>query len=315
MQWVTGMDILRIDATGGEIDPDDLRRLTRAASALAPGRPVTVLVHGFRYDPACPAVDPHRFIYAADRPGSGRYLSWVRHLGFRPGNPDAGLCIALGWSARGTLRAAHRRAGHTGRALATLIRCVHDARPGTRVGAIGHSLGARVILSALPYLPPHHLFRAVLLSPAAFRDDTTDAVDSPAGRTAEIISVTSGENKIFDLCLELLGSGGTRASVGHALGQAFRNWTDVRLDDAPTLNALTSLGFPVGPRRDRICHWSAYRRAGVFALYRALLTDPEPLSFATLAAALPQATPIRRSAPTYSPGRTFPLPFRRGTPS
>jgi Alpha/beta hydrolase of unknown function (DUF900) len=315
MQWVTDMDILRIDVAGGEIDPDDLHRVARATSALGPDRPVTFLVHGFRYDPACPGVDPHRFIYSADTAGSGRYLSWVRHLGFRAGNTDAGLCIALGWPARGTLRGAHQRAGQTGRALAVLIRSVHQARPGTRVGAIGHSLGARVILSALPYLPPHHLSRAVLLSPAAFRDDTTDAVDSPAGRTAEIISVTSRENDVFDLCMELLASGGTRASVGHVLGQTFRNWTDVRLDDAPTLTALASLGFPVSPRSRRVCHWSAYRRAGVFALYRALLTDPARLAFTTLAAALPPAGPVRRSAPPSWPVLTFPLPFRRGTPS
>jgi Alpha/beta hydrolase of unknown function (DUF900) len=315
MQWVTGVNILRIDVSGGEIDPEDLHRLNRAASALAPDGPVTFLVHGFRYDPACPAVDPHRFIYAADTPGSGRYLSWVRHLGFRPGCPDAGLCIALGWPARGTLRAAHRRAGQTGRALATLIRAVQQVRPGTRISAIGHSLGARVILSALPYLPPHHLFRAVLLSPAAFRDDTTDAVDSPGGRTTEIISITSRENNFFDLCMELLASGGTRASVGHGLGQSMRNWTDVRLDDGPTLRALASLGFPVGPRSRPVCHWSAYRRPGVFALYRALLTDPAPLAFATLAAALPQAASARWPRLRAGPKMTFPLPFRRGTPS
>jgi hypothetical protein len=315
MQWATGMDILRIDVSGGEIDRGDLRRLTGAASALAPDRPVTFLVHGFRYDPACPAVDPHRFIYAADTAGSGRYLSWVRHLGFRPGQPDAGLCIAVGWPARCTLAAAHRRAGQNGHALAALIRCVHDARPTARINAIGHSLGARVILSALPYLPPHHLSRAVLLSAAAFRDDTADAVDSPAGRSAEFISVTSRENDFFDLCMELLVSGGTRASVGHGLGQSLRNWTDVRLDDAPTLQALASLGFPIGPRSRPVCHWSAYRRAGVFALYRALLTDAAPLPLAALAAVLPQARSARWSRLLAPPRVSFPLPFRRGTPS
>ncbi len=304
------MGILRIDVAGAVPAERDLDRIDRAARALPPGAPVTFLVHGFRYLPGHPFHDPHAHIFSQEPGGGGRSLSWVRHLGHRGTNPPPGLVVAFGWNGRGTIWAAHARARPAGHALGRLIQTVRSASPGRRINAIGHSLGARVILSALPALGPGDLERAVLLSAAVFRDEARAGMESPAGRATEVINVTSRENDLFDFCMEAVVGGGLRASVGHGLGQSVRNWVDVQLDKPSVQRGLAALGFPVHDRSRRICHWSTFRRPGVFALYRALLTDPVPLPFSLLADCLPEGQSARWSRLLAPPSRIMALPPR-----
>ncbi|MFN0116399.1 MAG: hypothetical protein ACKVPY_17140 [Paracoccaceae bacterium] len=282
------MGILRIDILGEGPGAADLARLDEAVLALPPGAPVTFLVHGYRYEPGHAAHDPHRHIFSSEPGGAGRSLSWVRHLGFRGAEGQGGLAVALGWRARGTIWQAHRATAGASAALAGLLGRVALVSPGRRCGAMGHSLGARVILGALPLAAPGSLSRAVLLSAAAFRGETLAAVDTLAGRVCEFVNVTSRENDLFDFIMEVLVAGGARASIGLGIGRTVANWVDVQLDDPRVLDALEGMGFPVHPPAGRVCHWSSFRRPGVFALYRALLTDPEPLPFARLAARLPE---------------------------
>jgi hypothetical protein len=281
------MGILRIDLVDGNPGWVDLARLDEAILALRPGVPVTFLVHGYRYEPGHRHHDPHRHIFSAEPGGAGRSLSWVRHLGFRGPDAPPGLAIAVGWKARGTIWAAHRACDGAARGLAALIARVAQVSPGRRVTAIAHSLGARVILSALPRLPAHALHRAVLMSAAALRGETLAALDTPAGRACEFVNVTSRENDLFDLCMEVFVAAGLRASIGLGIGRGVPNWVDVQLDDPAVLRALDRLGFPVDAGARRVCHWSTFRRPGVFALYRALLCDPVPLPFAVLTHSLP----------------------------
>jgi hypothetical protein len=309
------MGILRIDLVGGTPGAVDLTRLDEAVSALPAGVPVTFLVHGFRYEPGHPHHDPHRHIFSAEPGGAGRSLSWVRHLGFRGPDAPPGLAVAVGWNARGTIWAAHDACAVAARGLAQLIARVAAVSPGRRVTAIAHSLGARVILQSLPRLPSNALHRAVLMSAAAFRGETLAALDTPAGRSCEFVNVTSRENDLFDLCMEVFVAAGLRASIGLGIGRAVPNWVDVQLDDPAVLRALDRLGFPVDAGARRVCHWSTFRRPGVFALYRALLCDPVPLPFARLAQSLPDRQWARWTRLLALPGVEALLPRGGNQPS
>jgi hypothetical protein len=219
--------------------------------------------------------------------------------------------IALGWQARGTIWAAHRASDGAATGLAAIVARIRSQRADLRIGAIGHSLGARVILRALPRLVPGALDRAVLLSAAAFRDETARCLAAPAGAKVEIVNVTSRENDLFDLLTECLLPGGLSGSIGGGLGVPAANWIDLQIDHPQVIRGLARIGFPVGAPVRRICHWSAYRRAGVFALYRALLTGPARLPLARLAAVLPDRQSPRWSRILSWPAPALPLPFAR----
>jgi hypothetical protein len=130
-----------------------------------------------------------------------------------------------------------------------------------------------------------------------------------------VVNVTSRENDLFDLCMEVVVAAGLRASIGLGIGRAVPNWVDVQLDDPRVLRALDGLGFAVHPRARRICHWSTFRRPGVFALYRALLCDPAPLPFAVLAARLPARQRARWTRLLALPGVDLLLPRGGDQPS
>ena len=307
------MTILRVDIRGDRPVPADLSRLDAALDAAPERVPLTLMLHGFRYAPDDPRHNPHDHILGPVG-GPGRSLSWPRHLGFREGR-GPGLAIALGWYARGTIWDAHATSSDAAEAFAWLLTRLHLRSPRRRIVAIGHSLGARVILRALPGVPPGALSRAVLLSAAAFRAETQAALDSPAGAAAGFVNVTSRENDLFDAMLEMMLPGSASGSIGHGLGTYAPNWIDLQLDHPEVIRGLARLGFPVGPPARRICHWSAYRRPGVFALYRALLTDPVLMPLELLAEALPTTQEPRWTRLLALPWVNWPLPFRRGASS
>lgn len=280
--------------------------LSEALDRLPPGSPVVVMIHGYKFSPRRRQHTPHRHILAL-RPGidDPRVVSWPRHLGFGKGDPNEGLAIAFGWEARRTIWQAYAEAGRAGRALAELIETI-DAR-GARANIIAHSLGARVALAALPHLRRGAVRRAVLLSAAEFTSSAQSALDSPAGRWAEIINITSGENTLFDLLLH----GFVRPHrpfdrpVGAGLGGVAPNWLDMRIDRPDTRDALAGLGFRIPAPERRVCHWSGYLRPGMFALHRALIRQPERTAIARLRAVLPD---VSVSGP-FRPQRNTGLPL------
>ena len=91
-------------AAGGPVLP-----ALRQALATDPG-PVTIMVHGFRYQPGHPVHCPHETLFSlgADRRSPG-VDSWPRRLGLR-GRHGEGIGIGFGWPSRGGLRAVHARA-------------------------------------------------------------------------------------------------------------------------------------------------------------------------------------------------------------
>ena len=140
---------------------------------------------------------------------------------------------------------------------------------------------------------------------------------TPAGRAAEFINITTRENDLFDALLEHLIRPRDRQDrgLGHGLPAPAANWLDIQIDQAAALAGLAALGFVIAPPRRRICHWSAYQRPGLFALYRALLTRPGAIPLALLRAHLPQAHDPRWSRLFAVPPLALPLPLLRNASS
>lgn len=281
-QW---MPVVRINA---DSEPSaDLWRLVRA---LPQGAPIIVMIHGYRYSPSQPANDPHRHILSLDpQPVARRVFSWPRGLGFGTEDPGEGLALAFGWEARGSLGTAYGRAAAAGEFLARLVTkaAVEAKRP---VALIGHSLGARVALQALRHAGAGSISRAILLTGAEFRDIAEGIMASRSGQRAEILNITSRENDLFDFAAEVWLGYGRRQALGFGLGKPLRNWVDIQIDHAGTLDALNGMGFPVDRTPLRLSHWTPYLRRGLFDFYRTALCHPWALPLPLLHTRLPGRT-------------------------
>lgn len=261
------MPLLQVNM-GSEGLAYDRAALRQALDDLPPGAPVVILIHGFKYAPGVPGHCPHETILAprAAR-GHWKVMSWPRHLGM---GEDA-LILALGWPATGTIWRAYRQAGETGRALAALIAAI-----GRPVHMLGHSLGARVALSALTHAPAGSIGRLVLIAGAELRAGARAAMAAPAGAMAEVLNVTSGENTAFDLMLEtVLGFRGR--AIGAGLPD-LPGWTDIAVDTPASRARLARLGHRIGAPARRVCHWGLYLRPGLVPLYGAVIRGELPLS-------------------------------------
>jgi len=272
--------------------------LRGALAALPPGAPVVVMVHGRGYAPGHRAHCPHALLFTAARDGGpGRILSWPRRLGLA-GSAIAerrGLAVGLGWNGRGDIWTAAAAAERTAPELARLVTLMRRLDPARPVDLVGHSLGARVILGALPRLHAGAVGRVILLAGAEFAARAEAALDTPAGRLAEVVNVLSRENDLFDWGFETaLAPLSGRRALGAGLGH-LANAVDVQIDGRATARALARLGFRLAPPDLRVCHWSVYLRPGVFPLYRALIHQRDELTLDRLRAALGTAPEPRWS--------------------
>ena len=315
MLWGHGMPLVQVNISGDRLDGENEVRASLAA-ALAGRRadtPVILLLHGYKFSPHCSAHDPHTHILSMEPRRCWKAVSWPRKLGLGRGEANEPLCIAVGWEARGTLWQAYRRAETAGAGLAALIALIKGIAPGVPVQALAHSLGARVVLSALGHLPAGAMDRAVLLAAAELRSRAAIALDCPAGQRLDVLNVTSGENLFFDALLtwliaphawgeRSLGAGLAHAERGMEPTEGMR-WLDLQIDDAGHRAALAALGYPIPAPDRRICHWSVYLRTGLFDVYRAVLTGALPQC--RLSAALPAPMPLR----VGPPGPALPLPM------
>ncbi len=288
---------------GGDLDA----ALAEALADLPEDAPVLVLIHGYRFSPFSDTRSPHSHILSlTPRNGCWKALSWPRHLGFHRPAAQAGLCIAFGWEARGSLWRAWDAADAAGAVLADLI----GRMRGRRIEVVAHSLGARVALAAFPALEAGSVGRMVLMAAAEFQSTALERMQSPAGCTAEVINITSRENDLFDLMLEWTiraPVAGDRA-LGAGLPESGANWLDIQIDCATTRSRLTYFGYRVPAPKRRVCHWSAYLRPGLFALYRDLIRSPEALPLAVLRHHLPPVTAPRWSRLLEWPSLSLPIP-------
>ena len=132
-----------------------------------------------------------------------------------------------------------------------------------------------------------------------------------AGQTAEFVNITTRENDLFDLLLEwsVRAPNAGDLSLGLGLAEPAGNWLDVQIDHGATLKALAALGHRIAAPERWICHWSAYLRPGLFALYRALLSGSDCLPLARLRAHLPGGKQPRWSRIRQWPSLRQPLPL------
>lgn len=303
------MAILRVNADGAapvlHRSPRPVGPVLRQVLNRQPG-PVTVLLHGYKYRPGQDC--PHEQIFALAPGGQlSRVISWPRHLGYGQDRAAPGVLVCFGWDARGSVQTAYGRAAEAGRALAGLIRQIRACDPERGVHVLSHSMGARVALQALPHLPGGALGRMILMAAAEYAGAVRATLDTPAGRSAQVVHVTSRENDLYDFLLERTVTPARRGD--RALGtqeDRLPNLRNLWLDHAGTLDALARLGYRIAPPQRRICHWSPYLRPGVFGLYQALLSGQ--LSMPQLDAALPAAAHSRWSRLRPSLRLALPLP-------
>ncbi len=295
------MPIAIVNAHGTIPAPQTPATFLSQLAALPDDAPVVIMLHGYRYSPSHQRASPHHFILSPTGQ-RGRTRSWPRRMGFGQRWAQSGLCIAFGWEADGTLWQAYKEAANASLALSQLILTVQSIHPGP-VSIIAHSLGARVALGALPHLPARAVARMVLLAGAEFQSTATAALETPAGRTTEVLNVTSRENDIYDFLFErLLAPLSLRArSIG--AGLALPNAVTLQIDCPAHRSALRALGYPTAEPARLMCHWSAYTRPGMFPFYRAFLRRPASLPLAILRHTLPTTI-----APRWSRLRIIPLP-------
>lgn len=303
------MPLLKINSDGAHIAPEAIDSLYAALRDLPQDAPVMICLHGYKFSPSLSEHDPHDHILALD-PGIAcrKAVSWPRALGFGSNRTEEGLCIALGWEARGSIWQAYAQARETGEALARLIWACD--RP---VSLIGHSLGARVALSALPLVPSGSVDRVVLMAAAEFRTTAQIALASEAGQAAEFLNISSRENDLFDLLFEcaLPPDHGVSRSLGSGLGDRRRNWCDLQIDDENSRAALAILGYDIPAADKKICHWSPYLRSGLFGFYSDFLRKPSQIPLGLLQQILPDALAPRFSRLIPKISVASPLSFSR----
>lgn len=304
-------------------------------ATLAPGAPVCILVHGYRFTPhgARPCRDPHQRLYRTDpvAPSTARrppLADWPHALGFSEGDAADGLCIAFGWDGRRqrlrTLLTRGRSdfalvfegAATAGLALARLGAGVAAARPDLGISLLAHSLGARVALAAMRARPDLPWTRAILLGAAEYAGTARAllAVQDRLGQRTEIVHALSRANDLYDGLFQVLaprpGRAGDRPLGAAGLGIAHPRWLDLQLDH-PDLGAWAARRgmAPLRPR-EVLSHWHFYGDPAAMALWRRMLRASRGWDLASLrAAGIPQGLEPRWS--TLTPRPRLPLPWPR----
>lgn len=233
-------------------------------------RPIIIMLHGYKFFPGHPVYCPHNHILSLKRaPQYSRAFSWPLALGLHK-NDVSGL--AFGWPARGSLQSAFDRAQQAGYDLGLVISQLKKIAPQRPIHIIAHSLGVRVAIAALELLAFDSVDRIIAIAGAEFYCAVMNALEKPAGKSAEFINIASRENNLFDFLLQklILPDHAGDIAMGRKIPKQ-ENFTSLWIDNPKVLDALRHAGFPIAPPRQRICHWSGYIRPGIFDFYAACL--------------------------------------------
>lgn len=289
MWFEDAMAVLRIDAArDGALSGGDWRDRLSVALEQHPGSsaPLCVMVHGYRYTWASheAMLCPHSRLYGfTPRPCRGpRPLdaAWPGQLGFSPANPEEGLTIAFGWEARslksgGRARSfaqIYRDAETTAAALAAVISEIHHRRSDLEIDLFAHSLGARVVLSAMRQVPEAPFGRVILMAAAEYAQAARSAM--AATSRGDVYHILSRANDPFDRMFRLLApwprpeQPATLAEAG--LGARHQRWLDLQLDLPELAGWMAARGFRL-EKDDPLSHWHFYTDPGAMRFYRTIL--------------------------------------------
>lgn len=292
------MPLIRLNSVGTELalhhSPGRWQpSLTRAANGTGP---VIIMTHGFKYAPGGDLTCPHAKIFSTKAgPVLTKSTHWPRPLGFGAGDTNEGLAVAFGWNASGPVWTARKSALAAGRKMADIIAQIHTVAPRRPVHLMAHSMGSEVILEALHHLPAASVSRILLLTGASYHSNAVAALETPAGRRAEVFNMTSRENDAFDFLYERAIAPPIRGDRTIGLGIQTANAVNIQLDCARTLNQLNTLGVSIDPPSRRVCHWSSYARPGVLEFYGKLLRQADAFPLEALKCALPNQPAARWS--------------------
>ena len=304
------MPILRLNA-----GPDGLALHRSPAAALATLTtaargcgPIIVLIHGFKYDPTDPRHCPHDRLFSL---AAQERAQWLRPLGFGCGDLREGLAIAFGWQARGHLWQAQASARTAGFALAHALRRIRTAAPHRPIHVISHSMGSEVIFAALHHLPRDTVKRIITITGASYASTAREAMTTAAGRTAELLNITSRENDLFDLMFERLIAPPAPGDRAMSTDLTLPNSLTLQLDCPRTLGVLSQFGAQIAAPSRRVCHWSGYTRGGALPFYARVIRQADTLPLAALRCALPAVPSPRWSRMFALPAVPIPLPGRQ----
>lgn len=293
------MPILRLNVgpAGPTLHGSPASAMWAINSAASGSGPVIVMIHGFKYDPECARHSPHSSIFATTkRPVLHNKVQWLHHLGFGCNDTDEGLAIAFAWRARCSLWQAQQSARLAGQQLADVIRVIRSRAAHRPIHAVTHSMGSEVIFEALHKLPANSIARIVTITGASYASRAITALQqTDAGRTVQLINVTSRENDPFDFLFESVTrppKNGDRA-IGRGLN--LRNAVTLQLDCPETLALLPRFGGQVAAPTRRICHWSCYTRPGALRFYAHAFRNPHAVPLEALRQAFPSGTTPRWS--------------------
>lgn len=235
--------------------------------------PVTVMVHGYAWNPEA---------QGEDNPHSGQFLPWVNWTG----EPGIGFAWYSSPSVFDAWRSGHlhpyhcawARAGKSAaRALARVLRaCCYAHRP---VRLVAHSLGSRVVVQALKLLTPmqaRNVVCVLLLNGAEYTANARQLMTLHPDLEVRNVVVQS------DFVLRFLGAlfapGPLYARVIglHGLeGDVPASWRNITLDDPAVVDWASKRGWSImGDNPWKISdHWHSFRWPGNHPFLRAVLRE------------------------------------------
>lgn len=282
-----------------------------SAAALPEDGTVTVMVHGFLFDPTDARQDravtgnPHRLIYHTD-PLTPSYeaahhaTAWPLHLGFAADDQgEGGVAVAFGWNS-GTkfidYHAAYLDAIAAAWPLLCTLHALGAALKGQRIQILCHSLGSVTVLKAIEMaaarrLPVTRLIdRVVILAGAVTQLNAQMAADAIRGMQGDgglpgkagptFYNVMSAH----DVVLSVFAKGFTPTmggvetvpigGFGFATGPLKDRWINLRLDNpdfAKWAKQTHGLDVRGDDPDDMLDHWVYYTHLPNIGLYRSIL--------------------------------------------
>ena len=284
------------------INEKGMPRARSGFSVPLPSAPkVLIMVNGFDYDPTEHSDDnPHQTLFEEWRESVQKYTD------------DDWECFGFGWysaelepgSWLGGLVRAHwnpyrwgwELAGNAAGILAQAIQKRLDG-PSAEICIIAHSLGARVVLSALSQLPSESVARVLLLNGSEYSQSSKVIATYTDSHVLNVI--VRADDVLNKLGSVFAPEAFIKAVVGQSgIHNPPDNWLDICLDDPGVQARATTCGYDNirGDNPDNIAdHWYSYRHVDNWPLFCDFLSGRLSLSD-LYKIACPMSRPASRDA-------------------